>query len=469
MPHKRDLPLWRQYFEDELLKKQRRQNAYSAGTIVLAGTSVVYGAKSLINTMTLRGSSSSSNPMDVTIDEIEPVAKETEKLQCGLHTTDVAITSKSIDGLNNISVKIAGNHVFPRHDSVKHFFDMLFPKRVYHIKSYGTILQGSNGAATSTGPTGVFGGAIQNGLSRDIFANAGQQYFGQILHIGGGSTVVGKYGVPATTNVCPSTGVTFTALNGMSIDSQTITSSFGSSALFPNSNSIGQFRNAVDYKGGSTTHFFMNPGNADIFFEFWVARPKKFLAYGLDPVSLAMLSKNLQKPAYEPLSSVLYPTDSVVPGLTSKMFSISSRDIMLHENYSVSKPHSVRISPGATLKIAVKHAPFCFTESPENFSLLGGLGGDTDITYYPFCSTFLVMRMHGIVATNDAGTSGGSSVSLLNLAPCQLAHWQDEVHTVQAAFQNQSNGAGYVDYMTDVLTTNYVVNPKVDKTDQDEA
>lgn len=463
----RPLPYWREEIERSAKRHQTHQNLYSTGTIALAGASLVYGSKSLLNSM-LRGSSSSStNPMNVSVDEIHPSDISIAALQCPLHGGPVSVSEGKGEG----GVKMVSHHVKTRggvkrkHSSMAHFEKMMFPELRIRTKGYGTVTTGSFSGSTVTGPIGLYTGAVLNGLGRSISSSAGQQVFGQIIHLSGGSNVIGAYKAPhvavSNVNVCPATGLTFQGLLQFAKDDLQIQPAGGTSATFPNSNAItAQTRNAISYCGGKTKHFFMNTTNVDVYFEYWICHPKRFLAYGQDPVSLALLSKNTQIP-------VTYGGTFAISGIavtTEKMFGFNSKDMLLLEAWNVSKPKSVKIDVGATFTLTVDHTPFFFEDMPSNYSLLGGLGGDSDVTYYPFCTQSLCFRVHGAVCTGDSGTTGGGTVATINYAPAQLAHWQDESHTVQPAFFQSQNSVVNYEFMNDGGVPLYTVDKETGAT-----
>lgn len=469
MHRDRPLPYWREEIERNAKRHQSHQNLYSAGTIALAGGSVLLGAKSLINSASkmLRATSSSSSS-SIYGDNMEEDPVNVSADTCGgtldepVHTLRNESKTGVTDGVKHYYGRVKVRSSFGKHDNMTHLMNMLFPNIRVKSRQYGTATIGSFTAIQLGGPQAFpSGGAIQNGLSETLFSSKSRQAMFQFQHLSGGTAAIGLYGKPYVSslnvNNCPCSGVTFEGLLAYSRDSTNITARNTVFAPYTNSNAVEGFYNSLTYHGGKCTHHFYNTGTAQVRFSYRVCRPKRFLGRFYDPISLAVMSKFYQRP----LSSAT-ATASAIPNntsedanITSPMFKIESTDKFLHEYYLVTKSKHLVIEPGETASITVDHPKFEFTESEFNFGLVSGnmLAGTDDASYYPFCTSFLVCTILGQVATNDTGGTGNG---LLNFGSCSLGHWQDEEHYLRSSI---------VQPPTQEIITNFITDSLVDGAD----
>lgn len=477
----RPLPLWRQEIEREHHRKQRRHSYFNAGTIILAGGTVALAGKSLFNTM--RGmkkhsssSSSSNSSMNCDFDQVEDPCNVSQDTGAGnieqpVHTVINNVKEKVIDGMKHHFCVVKAKHNFKGHSNFKHLMNMLFPSIRIEIKSYGTGLVGSYVPIQLGGPSYYRGGLLTNGITESFYTVKGQRSTFQFLHINGGngSAANGKYAAPHTTlvpNACPATGITFGGLMAYSRDATNLQARDTTFAPYTNSNTIEGFWNALSYRGGSTTHHFYNTGNGQIQFEYRVCRPKTFLPYAYDPLSLVLQSKHIEEPTITTVQSAnaILNNFGASRALTSPTFKISTYDRMLHEYYLVTKPKKIVIAPGETVHIQVEHPPFEFSESLFNTGILNGSmnSSTNESSYYPFCTCWLVCTMLGPMATDDAGTTGQIGNTVLNYDNSNLAHWQDEHHEVMSSIAVPPLQKVVNNFITDVITdgTDFVVDTK---------
>ena len=215
------------------------------------------------------------------------------------------------------------------------------------------------------------------------------------------------------------------------------------------------------YKGGGTEHMFMNTGNADVFLEFWEVRPKRFLLADETPGATLAVGKQMRGYGPSTLTSGNGATQFQPNNLD---YTVENSDHLFHDKFFCSNKKYLKVLAGETVKVFVKHPPFSLTGQDTINSMINGnyietiTASTADMDYMPFCTVWLMMRMHGQMVTDDAGNGVVSKVAI---STCEIAHMQREWHTAQGGFFNNPVQTIENDGWSDVLssTSAYLQNP----------
>jgi len=344
--------------------------------------------------------------------------------------------------------------------------DLLFPRYKFMSKSYGqystVVVSGTTETlATETANTNHYMVNTQN-----------KQQFVQFLHL-----PVNNRDVNHT-----STGRALNSIIYDTIDKSNISQSQVAGNGDPLTDLQRKYR-SMFYNGGFTEHIFYNPGNVEITFEIWEARPKRFLLTPETPLVTIALDKSLQGSgqtgfATSTVSGGTAPSQYLQP--TSMDFTLSVHDHMAHDKFQFSNNRKIRILGGETVKVIVRHPPFKLTGSTQLNSMAYGnyleqlLSTTNDLAYTPFSTVWLLCRFHGQIETNDPGTATDSgyvgNATKVVMGVCQLAHMQREFHRTRVGYQQNTDQTyeydGWTDALSSVGNEPYIANPLTDTVDR---
>lgn len=349
------------------------------------------------------------------------------------------ITQKTLDGTGENGNKEVVLRSHP-HGHFKHggsptlqdLMKLLFPKIRLRVSGYGVsssvALSGTTAAvATETAAT----------INHAIATNSGQQKFVSYCHM------------PLSNRLGYSTGQTLATIEGYTRTNQNITDSFiwGSGSSDPTTTIQGSYKSTF-YAGGNTHHTFYNNGNGEIQLEVWEVRPKRMLLSSETPLATLAVDKVINAPNVTGYSlsvsggafGYLQPTDP--------SFTVEKSDHLFHDKFLCSKPKIIKVLAGETVHYNVSHPPFKLTNSPWWKSMVYGnyasqlTSSTSDIDYAPFCTVWLLVRIHGQVGTSDSGatnlsTTAGSTTVGVNYIVTDLAHTQNETHSFRAGLYQQ--------------------------------
>jgi len=347
--------------------------------------------------------------------------------------------------------------------------DTIFPVTTIDTTSFGTCLTGQATANTLTGPlmAETDSATISYGLSRSVQCSAGAQKVFQFCHLSGGNAAIGAYKIPnGAVNNCIATGYTFSGLVANARDGHNLGLRDNSVGTFTNSNNKQGYANTIEYKGGWTEHIFVSTTTSEITMIFNTARPKSFLGYKYDPISLTVLSKINDVPWLNTTGTSLLQPNGIVCARENPQFTFGKRDDLLLYNYELSEPEKVVLPPGGRVSVRVYHPSFYFKDTPFNQGLINGSqngAGNDDVCYYPFCTVFLLGRMYGQLSADSAISEG--PVTAVNTVDCQVGHTQREHHAVRATMLSQAGPRIFIDQTNDT-TADFIVNTEANDTTQ---
>ena len=390
-------------------------------------------------------------------------------LQKPVHVSESIHTFDGTGENGNKEVVISGKargH-FKKHMLSLHAIeDILFPKVVRNIRTYGIYTTNALAGVTSAGSneTSTSANVIQQRVG-------GKQLFVSFLHLSL-SNRLGYSGNPSVTSFVTD------ALNAQNINAtlnvaqptQASRPSVATLVTDPVGNLSGILNQTI-YRGGSTTHTFYNTGNEEIWMEFFEVRPRRFLQAFETPLNTIAVDKiqNASKTTGYAYTQVdangIYVNDQYIQP-TNPQYTIEKNDFLFHEKFLCSKPKKIKVLGGETVKYVMKHPSFKITESGWWKSMISGGNasfastsqpGGSEIDYAPFCTSWLLIRICGQLGSTDTGTAStqqgnfigtGSATVGVNVVPFQLAHIQNGRHYTRASLWQKP----YTEYFVDTVT-----------------
>ena len=372
------------------------------------------------------------------------------------HSGCSSLTVRTLDGSGqngNKEVVIRCRAKKRKHRSLqyKDVLNILFPQRLYHLKTYGKSTVAT--IATAAGVTSVT--ATASASSKYIDCVVGSQGFYQYEHY-----PLNDY-AGLNTNVYR-VGQMMSDLN----KNQTFMNNTTDYSSNVNTNLPDHYQQKytpLEFCGGYTEHIFYNTGNGDITFECWEARPKEPLVTKCTPLTCLLLDKQFKGPS---------ATGLPVPGAPSSFlqstepdFTVQASDHLFHRKYNCSNNKKIKILAGETVKIIVEHPPFYSDSAMAWESLINpnifdtGATTTSDIDYLPCITVFLMVRFHGQVITDDSS----GSITRVNLGACQLAHMQREYFRARHVPPHNAEQSQYINGWTDAPATGYICNNLTNK------
>lgn len=388
------------------------------------------------------------------------------------------ITEKLKDDINgNQVISLHARAAHRRKTSNRALVDkLMFPRIVVKLRSYGTALVSDRSVSGLSIPNlydtiAAVGG---NGNTRSISCNQKTATWVEFAHLLGGTELLKTPGTVAVPNTNLCSGYTLKTLRAIARDSSMLsTSSTSWNAIaaddFSSSNQAKYFQ-SLNYNGGKTIHFFQNPGNLDVVMEFFVCRPKHMSTIAHDPLSNWSVDLTSQYVGMNGITDAtgtggvqIAPTTSgfIESKSVDPIFTIRGAHHHIHHDWLVEKPKRIVLRGGGLVKFAIDHPAFCFADTPFNLGVIGAQDNTTynQFEHIPGCSVYLIVKIQGQMVTND---TGNVTVTQLNTAACQVAHWQYEYHNIRAGLVGNTDLEFNKDFITDTVTTPQFDNPLVD-------
>lgn len=292
--------------------------------------------------------------------------------------------------------------------SEKDLINLIFPKIKFRQLSYGVASTASLSGTTTASATEAV-----TTQGHAIFNQIGAQQFYSYQHL------------PLKGYASLSTGQTLFTLTGLTTTNQNINDPtvWGQGVADPTTTIKGSYK-SMFYNGGSTEHTFYNPGEVEVILDIWEVRPKTFNLSTETPLNTLCVDKVINAQNTTGLSNSISGAATTYLQPTDPSFTIEKSDHQFHDKFLSTVCKRVKILPGETIRHIVSHPPFKVTNTPWWKSKIYGQyasqisASTSDIDFAPFCTVWLLVRIHGSLVTTDPASQTYASLLANTAGTC---------------------------------------------------